>query len=142
MKNKENPIEIDNFFTMNKHIINTPHAPAPIGPYSQAVKVGNTLYISGQIGYEPHQMQWVNESIEKETEQVMQNLEAVLNAAKMNFKQVVKASIFLNDMAHFEKVNAIYATYFDEAFAPARETVAVKALPKNVRVEISLIAVD
>jgi len=127
---------------MDKHIINTPHAPAPIGPYSQAVKVGNTLYVSGQIGYEPKQMKWVNESIEKETEQVMHNLEAVLNAAKMNFNQVVKVSIFLEDMAHFKEVNTVYGKYFEEDSAPARETVAVNTLPKNVRVEISLIAVE
>ncbi len=127
---------------MKKQIINTPHAPAPIGPYSQAIKVENTLYISGQIGFEPAQMKWVNENIEKETEQVMKNIEAILKASNMHFEQVVKASIFLDDMAHFEKVNAVYGRYFDEATAPARETVAVKTLPKNVRVEISVIAIE
>ncbi|MGA1030115.1 MAG: RidA family protein [Flavobacteriaceae bacterium] len=127
---------------MAKTIITTPHAPAPIGPYSQAIKSGNTLYVSGQIGFEPQTMTWVGESIEKETQQVMHNLEAILKAANMTFEQVVKTSIFLDDMAHFEKVNAVYGGYFKEASAPARETVAVKTLPKGVRVEISLIAVD
>lgn len=125
-----------------KKIIRTAQAPAPIGPYNQAIKVNNTLYVSGQIGLNPVSMQWVNESIEAETKQVLQNLAAVLEAAQMDFSQVVKTTIFLDNMDHFQDVNAVYGTFFDEATAPARETVAVKTLPKSVRVEISLIAVD
>ena len=125
-----------------KKVIRTAQAPAPIGPYNQAIKVNNTLYVSGQIGLNPVSMQWVNESIEAETKQVLQNLAAVLEAAQMDFSQVVKTTIFLDNMDHFQDVNAVYGTFFDEATAPARETVAVKTLPKSVRVEISLIAVD
>ncbi|MGC6422583.1 MAG: Rid family detoxifying hydrolase [Flavobacteriaceae bacterium] len=125
-----------------KKIIRTAQAPAPIGPYNQAIKVNNTLYVSGQIGLNPVSMQWVNESIEAETKQVLQNLAAILEAAQMDFSQVVKTTIFLDNMDHFQDVNAVYGTFFDEATAPARETVAVKTLPKSVRVEISLIAVD
>ena len=125
-----------------KTIINTKNAPAPIGPYNQAVKSGDTLFISGQIGFEPSTMEWVSESIAAETEQVMKNLAAVLEAAKMDFKHVVKSTIFLDDMAHFAIVNEVYGRHFDEALAPARETVAVRTLPKNVRVEISMIAIQ
>tara|TARA_E500000178_G_C16742971_1_gene626839 strand:- start:194 stop:586 length:393 start_codon:yes stop_codon:yes gene_type:complete len=126
---------------MKKEIIKTPLAPAPIGPYNQAIKVNDTLYVSGQIGLDPKTMAFVNESIEKETEQVMQNLSAVLKAAQMSFEDVVKTTIFLDNMSHFQKVNAVYGSYFDENIAPARETVAVKTLPKNVKVEISVIAI-
>ena len=126
---------------MKKKIIKTPDAPDPIGPYNQAIKVDDTLYVSGQIGLDPKTMAFVNESIEKETEQVMQNLSAVLKAAQMSFEDVVKTTIFLDNMYHFQKVNAVYGSYFDENIAPARETVAVKSLPKNVRVEISVIAI-
>lgn len=126
---------------MKKEIIKTPLAPAPIGPYNQAIKVDDTLYVSGQIGLDPKTMAFVNESIEKETEQVMQNLSAVLKAAQMSFEDVVKTTIFLDNMSHFQKVNAVYGSYFDENIAPARETVAVKTLPKNVKVEISVIAI-
>ena len=125
-----------------KTIINTKNAPAPIGPYNQAVKSGDTLFISGQIGFEPSTMEWVSESIAAETEQVMKNLAAVLEAANMDFEHVVKSTIFLDDMAHFAIVNEVYGRYFDEALAPARETVAVRTLPKNVRVEISMIAIQ
>ena len=124
-----------------RKIIQTPHAPLPIGPYSQAVQINDTLYCSGQIGLDPVTMELVTESIEEETEQVMKNLTAVLKAAGMSFDQVVKVSVFLSDMAHFESVNAIYGRYFDHQTAPARETVAVQTLPKSVRVEISIIAV-
>ena len=124
-----------------KKIIQTAAAPAPIGPYNQAVQVDNTLYISGQIGLNPTTMEWVNDSIENETRQVLANLEAVLAAANMTFDNVVKSSIFLNDMAHFDTVNTIYGSYFNDETAPARETIAVKTLPKSVRVEISMIAV-
>ena len=126
---------------MKKKIITTLSAPAPIGPYNQAVFINNTLYLSGQIPLIPETMELVEGDIKKETQRVMQNLEAVLDAAEMNFENVVKTSIFLSDMDNFGKVNEIYASYFDNETAPARETVAVKTLPKSVRVEISMIAV-
>ncbi len=125
-----------------KTIIQTPNAPAPIGPYNQAIRYENTVYLSGQIGLDPRTMEWVSESIEAETVQVMQNLSAVLKAAQMTFDNVIKSSIFLSDMDYFAEVNTVYGHYFDEERAPARETVAVKTLPKSVRVEISMIAVD
>ena len=125
-----------------KTIIQTPNAPAPIGPYNQAIRYGNTVYLSGQIGLNPGTMEWVSDSIEAETEQVMQNLLAVLEAAQLTFEKVVKSTIFLSDMDHFAEVNTVYGRYFDEKSAPARETVAVRTLPKSVRVEISMIAVD
>lgn len=125
-----------------KTIIQTPNAPAPIGPYNQAIRHGNTVYLSGQIGLNPYTMEWVSDSIEAETEQVMQNLLAVLEAAQLTFEKVVKSTIFLSDMDHFAEVNKVYGRYFDEKSAPARETVAVRTLPKSVRVEISMIAVD
>ena len=126
---------------MKKKIITTLSAPAPIGPYNQAVFINNTLYLSGQIPLIPETMELVEGDIKKETQRVMQNLEAVLDAAEMNFENVVKTSIFLSDMNNFGKVNEIYASYFDNETAPARETIAVKTLPKSVRVEISMIAV-
>ena len=126
---------------MKKKIITTLSAPAPIGPYNQAILINNTLYLSGQIPLIPETMELVEGDIKKETQRVMQNLEAVLDAAEMNFENVVKTSIFLSDMNNFGKVNEIYASYFDNETAPARETVAVKTLPKSVRVEISMIAV-
>ena len=126
---------------MKKKIITTLSAPAPIGPYNQAVLMNNTLYLSGQIPLIPETMELVEGDIKKETQRVMQNLEAVLDAAEMNFENVVKTSVFLSDMNNFGKVNEIYASYFDNETAPARETVAVKTLPKSVRVEISMIAV-
>ena len=126
---------------MKKKTITTLSAPAPIGPYNQAVFINNTLYLSGQIPLIPETMELVEGDIKKETQRVMQNLEAVLDAAEMNFENVVKTSIFLSDMNNFGKVNEIYASYFDNETAPARETVAVKTLPKSVRVEISMIAV-
>ena len=126
---------------MKKQIIKTMDAPTPIGPYNQAIKVDDTLYVSGQIGLDPKTMAFVNESVEIETEQVMKNLSAILKAAQMNFEDVVKTTIFLDNMSNFHKVNAVYGSYFDENIAPARETVAVKTLPKNVKVEISIIAI-
>ena len=126
---------------MKKKIISTLSAPTPIGPYNQAILMNNTLYLSGQIPLIPETMELVEGDIKKETQRVMQNLEAVLDAAEMNFENVVKTSIFLSDMNNFGKVNEIYASYFDNETAPARETVAVKTLPKSVRVEISMIAV-
>ena len=125
---------------MKKKIITTLSAPAPIGPYNQAVFINNTLYLSGQIPLIPETMELVEGDIKKETQRVMQNLEAVLDAAEMNFENVIKTSIFLSDMDNFGKVNEIYASYFNNETAPARETVAVKTLPKSVRVEISMIA--
>lgn len=124
-----------------KTIINTPNAPAPIGPYNQAVQVNNTLYTSGQIALDPNTMELVMDNIEVETHQVMKNLKAVLQAANMDFSNVVKASIFISDMNDFAKINKVYGSYFDESTAPARETVQVAVLPKNVNVEISVIAV-
>ena len=127
---------------MKKKIITTLNAPAPLGPYNQAVKAGNTLYISGQIPIIAKNMELFSGTIKEETQLVMQHLEAILDAAEMNFSQVVKASIFLDDMENFGQVNEVYGSYFDNDTAPARETVAVKTLPKSVRIEISMIAAD
>lgn len=123
-----------------KKIIFTEKAPAPIGPYNQAVLAGNTLYTSGQIALHPETGELILDSIEVETKQVMENMKAVLEAAEMTFDNVVKTSIFIMDMNNFAKINEIYGAYFDEKFAPARETVQVACLPKNVNVEISMIA--
>jgi 2-iminobutanoate/2-iminopropanoate deaminase len=127
---------------VKKKIITTLNAPAPLGPYNQSVKAGNTLYISGQIPIIAKNMELFSGTIKEETQLVMQHLEAILDAAEMNFSQVVKASIFLDDMENFGQVNEVYGSYFDNDTAPARETVAVKTLPKSVRIEISMIAVD
>ena len=124
-----------------KKIINTNNAPAPIGPYNQAVLSGNTLYISGQIPMDATTGKLIEGDIKKETKQSMENLGAILKAADMTFDHVVKSSIFLKDMHQFSEVNEVYGTYFDAANAPARETVEVANLPKFVRVEISMIAV-
>jgi 2-iminobutanoate/2-iminopropanoate deaminase len=124
-----------------KTIIYTDKAPAPIGPYNQAVLVDNTLYTSGQIALNPATMELVLDTIEIETTQVMENMKAVLEAANMTFADVVKASIFISDMNDFAKINAVYGSYFDEKTAPARETVQVAKLPRNVNVEISMIAI-
>lgn len=125
-----------------KKIITTTKAPAPIGPYNQAVLSGNTLYTSGQIALNPETGELVQDSIEAETKQVMENMKEVLAAAEMTFEHVVKTSIFISDMHNFSKINSVYAQYFNEDTAPARETVAVAALPKFVNVEISVIAVQ
>jgi len=122
-----------------KQIINTAQAPAPIGPYNQAVKAGDTLYISGQIALSPATGELVLDDIATETKQVLENLKAILTEAGYDFTDVVKATIFLTDMNNFNTVNTIYGEYFIQN-APARETVAVKGLPKGVNVEISLIA--
>ena len=124
-----------------KKIIQTQNAPAPIGPYNQAVFSKGTLYISGQIALEPATGNLVINNIETETHRVMQNLQAILKEAGMDFTQVVKSSIFLMDMNNFAKVNAVYGSYFTSDF-PARETVQVSGLPKNVNVEIAMIAVE
>jgi len=124
-----------------KKIIYTDEAPAPIGPYNQAVLIGNTLYTSGQIALNPHSMELVLDDIETETKQVMENMKAVLNAAGMNFENVVKTTIFIMNMGDFAQINSVYASYIDEKTAPARETVQVAGLPKGVHIEISMIAV-
>ena len=124
-----------------KKIIYTDKAPAPIGPYNQAVLVGNTLYTSGQIALNPSTMELVLDDIETETKQVMENMKAVLSAADMTFENVIKTTIFIMNMGDFARINAVYGSYFDEATAPARETVQVACLPKNVNIEISMIAV-
>jgi 2-iminobutanoate/2-iminopropanoate deaminase len=123
-----------------KSIIQTEKAPAPIGPYSQAVKAGNMLFISGQIALDPETNQLISGGIKVEAKQVMKNLEAVLASADFSFENVVKTTIFLSDMNHFSDVNEVYGSYFKSDF-PARETVAVLGLPKNVNVEISVIAI-
>ena len=125
-----------------KKIIFTEKAPAPIGPYNQAVLSGNTLYASGQIAINPESGELVTDNINDETTQVMQNIAAILEAADMTFEDVVKATIFIMDMNNFGAINAIYGSYFNEKTAPARETVQVACLPKNVNVEISIIAVQ
>ncbi|MEM0542164.1 RidA family protein [Flavobacterium sp. j3] len=124
-----------------KKIIFTDKAPAPIGPYNQAVLMGNTLYTSGQIALNPITMELVLDDIKTETKQVMENMKAVLQAADMTFENVVKTTIFIMDMADFTNINTVYASYFDEKTAPARETVQVAGLPKGVNVEISMIAI-
>jgi 2-iminobutanoate/2-iminopropanoate deaminase len=124
-----------------KQIINTPNAPAPIGPYNQAILSGNTLYLSGQIALNVETGLLVLDDVKSETKQVMENLKAVLNAADMTFENVVKTTIFISDMNDFTLINEVYGSYFDDANAPARETVQVARLPKDVNVEISMIAV-
>lgn len=127
---------------MTKRIITTKDAPAPIGPYNQAVLVNeNTLYTSGQIALNPVTMELVLDNISIETKQVMENMKAVLLAADMTFENVIKTSIFISDMNNFAQINEVYGGYFNEATAPARETVEVACLPKNVNVEISMTAI-
>lgn len=123
-----------------KKIIKTNNAPAPIGAYNQAVLFGNMLFVSGQIAIDSKTNELIQDSIKTETEQVMKNLQAVLVEAGMTFENVLKTSIFINDMNDFAEINAVYSTYFDEKTAPARETVEVANLPKFVNVEISLVA--
>ena len=125
---------------MEKMIIETPNAPAPIGPYSQAVQAGGLLFISGQIAIDPSTGKIEATDITGETHQVMKNLKAILSRASLDFGHVVKTTILLSDMSLFTTVNEVYGSYFTGDF-PARETYAVKALPKNVQVEISMIAV-
>ena len=125
---------------MNKQIIKTTNAPAPIGPYSQAVKANGFLFCSGQIALHPQTGELMTADLETETEQVMANIKALLDEAGISFGNIVKTSIFLSDMSLFAKVNEIYGSYFSANF-PARETVAVKTLPRNVNVEISVTAV-
>lgn len=123
-----------------KIVIETKNAPAPIGPYSQAVLSGNTLYTSGQVALIPETGELVLDTIENETQQVMSNMSAVLAEAGMTFDNVIKTSIFISNMDNFSRINEVYAQYFTANF-PARETVEVARLPKDVNVEISMIAV-
>ena len=123
-----------------KKIINTSSSPSPIGPYNQAIFKNNMLFISGQIALDPNSMVLNNASIKNETHQVMKNLKNILKEVDMDFKNVVKSSIFLSDMSHFKDVNEVYGSYLETGDEPARETIAVKTLPMNVNVEISMIA--
>ncbi|AYN04549.1 MULTISPECIES: RidA family protein [unclassified Flavobacterium] len=124
-----------------KKIIFTENAPAPIGPYNQAVLKNDTLYASGQIAINPQTGELITDNILDETKQVMENIAAILKAADMTFEHIVKATIFIMDMNNFAAINSVYGSYFDEKTAPARETVQVACLPKNVNVEISIIAI-
>jgi 2-iminobutanoate/2-iminopropanoate deaminase len=126
---------------MSKQIIRTEKAPAPIGPYNQAIKANGFLFISGQVAIDPATNEVITGGTSKEAHLVMQNLEAILKEAGLTFQHVVKTTIFLSDMNLFAEVNEVYSTYFEGDF-PARETVAVKGLPKNVNVEIGMIAVE
>ena len=134
-------MDIGNFYLlfMNKKIINTSSAPAPIGPYSQAVFAGNLLFVSGQIALVPGTPDLVTTDITGETKQVMENIRAILSEAGLTFSNVIKTTIFLKHMSFFPIVNEVYGKYFESGF-PARETVAVSGLPKDVNVEISMIA--
>ena len=125
---------------MSKQIIQTDKVPAPIGPYSQAVIANGFLFASGQIAFDPSTGELVMDSIQSETKQVMENIKAILEEAKIGFDNIVKTSIFLSDMQLFAQINEVYGSYFTSNF-PARETVAVKTLPRNVNVEISITAV-
>ncbi len=127
---------------MKKTIINTKNSPAPIGPYNQAIKIDNMLFVSGQVAINPKNNELIQSSISDETDQVMKNLSAILEEADMDFRNVVKTTIFLSNMSYFNEVNNIYGSYLKKGQEPARETVAVKTLPKEVNVEISMIAFD
>ena len=124
-----------------KKIIYTDKAPAPIGPYNQAILTGNTLYTSGQIAINPLSGELILDSIEAETEQVMENIRALLTQANMTFENVIKTTIFIMNMGDFARINNVYGKYFNIETAPARETVQVSGLPKGVNIEISIIAV-
>ena len=123
-----------------KKIINTTNAPAPVGPYNQAILIDDTLYVSGQIALDPVSMIMIEGSIEEEAKKVMQNIKAILQEVDFSFENIIKTTIFITDMNNFSRVNAIYGEYFDNKTAPARETVEVSALPKNAKIEISVIA--
>ena len=123
-----------------KKIINTTNAPAPVGPYNQAILIDDTLYVSGQIALDPISMKMIEGSIEEEAKKVMQNIKAILQEVDFSFENIIKTTIFITDMNNFSRVNAIYGEYFDNKTAPARETVEVSALPKNAKIEISAIA--
>ena len=123
-----------------KKIINTTNAPAPVGPYNQAILIDDTLYVSGQIALDPVSMKMIEGSIEEEAKKVMQNIKAILEEVDFSFENIIKTTIFITDMNNFSRVNTIYGGYFDNKTAPARETVEVSALPKNAKIEISAIA--
>ncbi len=123
-----------------KRIVNTIHAPEPVGPYNQAVGFGDMLFVSGQIAIDPVSKALIMDSIEAETHQVMKNISSVLKEANMDFSNILKTSVFVADMAMYSRINTVYSKYFDEATAPARELVEVANLPKYVNVEISVIA--
>lgn len=123
-----------------KKILNTSKAPAPVGPYNQAILAGSTVYISGQIAIDPSSGDLITDDIGRETEQVMENLRAILTNAGLTFEDVVKCSVFVKNMQHYNQINTVYARYFNEETAPARELIEVSALPKYVNVEISAIA--
>lgn len=123
-----------------KKIINTTNAPAPVGPYNQAILIDDTLYVSGQIALDPVSMKMIEGSIEEEAKKVMQNIKAILQEVDFSFENIIKTTIFITDMNNFSRVNTIYGGYFDNKTAPARETVEVSALPKNAKIEISAIA--
>lgn len=125
---------------MSKKIVNTDRAPEPVGPYNQSVQAGNIVFLSGQIPLDPESGELVTGSVEEETHQVMKNLGAVLEANGCTFEEVVSCSVFVKDMEHYARINEVYGTYFDEATAPTRALVEVSRLPKDVRVEISAIA--
>ena len=127
---------------MSKKIINTPNAPAPVGHYNQSVLANGTLYVSGQIAIDPPTGDLITSTIEDETHQVMKNLGQILQEAGMTYENIVKCSVFVKDMGMYGRINAVYAEYFDESTAPARELVEVVNLPKYVNVEISVIAVQ
>ena len=123
-----------------KKIITISNAPAPVGPYNQAIIHGDTLYASGQIAIDPATGELINDTIEAETHQVMKNIHAILEEAGLSFEDVIKCSVFVSDMHQYSRINAVYAEYFNEATAPARELVEVANLPKFVNIEISVIA--
>lgn len=123
-----------------KQIINTPNAPAPIGPYNQATRAGNLLFVSGQIALDPQSGELVLDNIEAETHQVLRNVKAILEAAGTGLQNVLKATVFVKDINQFNRINAVYGEYFPPEFAPARELVQVAELPRFVNVEISVIA--
>ncbi len=123
-----------------KKIHNTNNAPAPVGPYNQAIEYNGVLYCSGQIALDPSTGELITDTIENETHQVMKNIKAILDNAGTNFENIIKCSVFVSDMGNYARINAVYATYFNEDTAPARELVEVANLPKYVNVEISVVA--
>ena len=124
-----------------KKIINTKKAPLPVGPYSQAIMVNNTLYISGQVALNPENNELIEDSVEKESYQIMENIKSILNETGLSFKNVVRSKIYLTDMNNFSKVNQVYGSYFEKGQEPARTTIEVSGLPLGVGVEIDMIAV-
>ncbi len=120
--------------------MNSPNAPAPVGPYNHSVAFNGVLYASGQIALDPTTGQMIQEDIEQETHQVMKNIKALLDNASIGFEDIIKCSVFVSDMNNYSRINTVYATYFDDETAPARELVEVARLPKDANVEISIIA--